>query len=76
MAQEARRLFIEMGKIRIRTSIAFIIWAVLLSSAFVLTAKWPDAKFDVYAMWLTIGLASYTGKRLFQRHQKLNGGKQ
>ncbi len=62
-----------MGKIKVRTSIAFLIWAVLLSGAFVFTAKHPDAKFDVYAMWLTIGLASYTGKRLFQRHQKLNG---
>ena len=64
-----------MGKIRIRTSIAFIIWAVLLSGAFIFTTDSPDAKFDAYAMWLTIGLASYTGKRLFQRHQKLNGGK-
>ena len=72
MAQEARRLFIRMGKIRVRTSIAFIIWAVLLSSAFIVTAKYPDAKFDVYAMWLTLGLTAYTGKRLFQKHPKLN----
>lgn len=62
-------------KIKIRTSVAFIIWAVLLSGAFILTAKYPDAKFDVYAMWLTLGLTAYTGKRLFQRHQKLNGKK-
>ena len=62
-------------KIRIRTSVAFVIWAVLLTGAFIFTAKYPDAKFDIYAMWLTIGLASYTGKRLFQRHQKLNGEK-
>ena len=59
-------------KIKVRTSIAFIIWAILLTGAFMFTAKCPDAKFDVYAMWLTIGLASYTGKRLFQRHSKLN----
>jgi len=57
-------------KIKIRTSIAFIIWAILLSGAFVFTAKCPDAKFDVYAMWLTIGLASYTGKRLFQKDRR------
>ena len=60
-------------KIRVRTSVAFIIWAVLLSGAFILTAKFPDAKFDVYAMWLTLGLTAYTGKRLFQRHPKFNG---
>ena len=65
-----------MGKIRVRTSVAFIIWAVLLTGAFIFTAKFPDAKFDIYAMWLTIGLASYAGKRLLQRHTKLNNEKQ
>ncbi len=64
-----------MKKTKIRTSVAFIIWAVLLSGAFILTAKYPDAKFDVYAMWLTIGLASYTGKRLFQRDKRFNNEK-
>ena len=54
-------------KITIRTSIAFIIWAVLLSGAYILTAKYPSAKFDVYAMWLTLGLTAYTGKRLWQK---------
>ncbi len=66
----------EVKKTKIKTSVAFVIWAVLLTGAFVFTAKSPDAKFDVYAMWLTIGLASYTGKRLFQRHTKLNGKKE
>jgi len=57
-------------KIRIRTSIAFIIWAALLTGAFIFTAKHPDAKFDVYAMWLTTGLSAYVSKRLIQRHTK------
>ena len=59
---------------KIRTSVAFIIWAVLLTGAYIITAKFPDAKFDIYAMWLTIGLASYTGKRLFQRDKRFNNG--
>ena len=53
-------------KIRIRTSVAFIIWAVLLTGAFIFTAKYADAKFDVYAMWLTTGLVAYSGKRLWK----------
>ena len=64
-----------MKKSRIRTGVAFCIWAVLLSGAFVLTAKFPDAKFDVYAMWLTLGLTAYTGKRLLQRDKRFNNEK-
>ena len=62
-------------KSKIRTGVAFVIWAVLLSGAFILTAKFPDAKFDVYAMWLTIGLSAYSGKRLFRNHKSFNNEK-
>ena len=67
-----------MGKMKIiiRTSVAFVIWAILLSGAFVFTAKYPDAQFSTYATWLTLGLTAYTGKRLFRHHSKLNGEKQ
>ena len=57
-------------KITIRTSMAFILWAVLLTGAFIFTAKYPDAQFSTYATWLTIGLGAYTGKRLFQKSPK------
>ena len=76
MAPEARRLFIKVSKIKIRTSIAFIIWALLLSGAFVFTGFKESAQFSTYATWITLGLTAYTGKRLFQRHAKLNGEKQ
>lgn len=65
-----------MGKVKVRTSIAFLIWAALLSGAFVFTGFKESAQFSTYATWITLGLTAYTGKRLFQRHQKLNGGKQ
>ena len=64
-----------MKKSKIRTGVAFIIWAVLLSGAFILTAKFPDAKFDIYAMWLTVGLTAYTGKRLIQKDKRFNNEK-
>ena len=51
-------------KITIRTSVAFIIWAVLLTGGFVFTGFKPAAQFTVYASWLTIGLGAYAGKRV------------
>lgn len=51
-------------KITIRTSVAFIIWAVLLTGGFAFTGFKPTAQFAVYAMWLTIGLGAYAGKRV------------
>lgn len=60
-------------KITIRTSVAFIIWAVLITGAFIFTGFKPVAQFGTYATWLTIGLGAYTGKRLFQRKKEFNG---
>lgn len=60
-------------KIKITTSIAFIIWAVLLSGAFIYTGFKPDAQFSTYAFFLTLGLGAYTGKRLFQKLPNFNG---
>lgn len=59
-------------KIRIRTSIAFLIWATLLSGAFVFTGFKEAAQFSTYAMWITLGLTAYTGKRLWQRDKRFN----
>ena len=59
-------------KIEISTSVAFLIWAFLLSGAFVYTGIKPDAQFSTYAFFLTLGLGAYTGKRLFQKHPKFN----
>ena len=59
-------------KIKVRTSIAFIIWGVLLSGAFVFTGFKEIAQFSTYATWLTLGLTAYTGKRLFQKDKRFN----
>ena len=40
----------KMKKITIRTSVAFIIWAVLLSGAFVFTGFKSVAQFGAFAM--------------------------
>lgn len=61
-------------KITIRTSWAFIIWAILLTGGFVFTGFKPTAQFGIYATWLTIGLGAYTGKRLIQKKKEFNSG--
>lgn len=60
-------------KITIRTSVAFIIWAMLITGAFVFTGFKPLAQFAAYATWLTLGLGAYTGKRLIQKRKEFNG---
>ena len=57
----------------LHTSVAFIIWTLLLTGAFVFTAFKPIAQFVTFATWLTIGLGSYTGKRLIQKKKEFNG---
>lgn len=58
--------------VTIRTSVAFAIWAFLLSGAFVFTGFKPTAQFVPYATWLTFGLTAYAGKRLFRNHKSFN----
>ena len=60
-------------KFDIHTGLAFLIWALLISGAFVFTGFKEAAQFGPYATWLTIGLGSYTGKRLFQKKKEFNG---
>lgn len=60
-------------KFNIHTGLAFLIWALLISGAFVFTGFKPAAQFTAYATWLTIGLGAYTGKRLFQKKKEFNG---
>lgn len=62
-----------MKKIVIRTTWAFLIWAFLLTGGFVFTGFKPTAQFETFAMWLTIGVGLYTGKRLFQKKAEFNG---
>lgn len=59
-------------KIKIRTSVAFVIWLVCLSGAYVLTGFKEAAQFTTYATWLTLGLGAYTGKRLLQKKAEFN----
>lgn len=62
-------------KITLHTSVAFIIWALLISGAFVFTGFKTAAQFGPFAMWLTVGLGAYTGKRLFQKKKEFNENK-
>ena len=59
-------------KFDFHTGVAFLIWAVLITGAFVFTGFKEAAQFGSYATWLTIGLGSYTGKRLFQKKKEFN----
>jgi len=63
----------EKKKLTIRTSVAFIIWTLLITAAFAFTGFKPAAQFGIYATWLTIGLGAYTGKRLWQKKKEFNG---
>ena len=65
---------IDVKKITIRTSVAFIIWAVLIVGGFVYVGFKPEAGpyYSAFAMWLTAGLVSYTGKRLLQKRKEFN----
>jgi len=60
-------------KLTVRTSVAFVIWAVLITAAFAFTGFKSDAQFGTYAVWLTVGLSAYTGKRLMQKKKEFNG---
>ena len=57
-------------KLNLTTSIAYIIWAILISLGYYYTGFKPAAQFWVYAFFLTLGLGTYTGKRLFQKMPK------
>lgn len=59
-------------KITLHTSVAFIIWALLMSGAFVFTGFKEAAQFGTFATWITIGLGTYTGKRLFQKKKEFS----
>ena len=60
-------------KIDLHTSVAFLIWAMLITGAFIFTGFKSAAQFTAYATWLTIGLSAYTGKRLIQKRKEFNG---
>lgn len=60
-------------KMKVSTSWAFIIWAALLVGGYVFAGFKPDAPFWAYAMFLTLGLGAYTGKRLFQKRPEFGG---
>ena len=59
----------EVLKFNIHTGAAWIIWATLLTWAY-MQGK-PD--FGTYAIWLTTGVSVYTGKRLLQKKKEFNG---
>jgi len=54
-------------KMTVTTSLAYIIWAILLSAAFYYTGFKPTAHFMIYAFFLTLGLFSIVAKRLAQK---------
>ena len=62
------------GKLKfdLHTGVAFLIWTLLITGAFVFTGFKEAAQFAAYATWLTIGLGTYTGKRLIQKKKEFN----
>ena len=58
----------EKLKFDLHTGLAFLIWATLLTWAYHVN----NSQFANYATWLTIGLGSYTGKRLWQKRKEFN----
>lgn len=58
----------EKLKFDLHTGFAFLIWAVLLTWAY----HDHNPQFQSYALWLTAGLGTYTGKRLLQKRKEFN----
>ena len=56
----------------LHTGVAFLIWAALLTWAY----YQGNPQFNTYAIWLTTGLATYTGKRLLQKKKEFNGARE
>lgn len=60
-------------KIIVTTSIAVIVWAVLVTAGFYFTGFKPAAQYITYVGALTTGLTVITGKRLWQKRKEFNG---
>ena len=60
-------------KFDLHTGMAFLLWAALIVTGFY--TKGDSANFGTYCMWLTLGLGTYTGKRLFQKKPEFNSVK-
>lgn len=57
-------------KLEIKTSTAYLIWALCLVGGFVFTGFKPMAQFATFALYLTTGLGMMTGKRLLQKRKE------
>ena len=53
----------------LHTGVAYLIWAALMTWAY----HTHNPEFQNYATWLTVGLGSYTTKRLIQKKKEFNG---
>lgn len=62
----------EKKKIVVSTSIAVIVWAVLVTAGFYYTGFKPMAQYATYVGALTAGLTVITGKRLWQKRKEFN----
>jgi len=54
---------------RITSTFAFILFAIMLTGGFVFTAFIPQAPYITFAMYLTMGFTAYIGKRLIQKKE-------
>jgi len=53
--------------VKIQSSLAFIVYAVLMVAAYVWATVNPTAPFEVFAWAFTGGFGAYLGKRLVQK---------
>jgi len=57
----------------IRSSVAFILWLLGLVGGFAFTGFKPVAQYFTFALFLTLGLGVYIGKRIIKHNIDVNG---
>lgn len=63
------------SKIKVSNTLpVFVIYSILLASAYVWGTFKPDAPFMAFATHFTLGFAAYVGKRLIQKRKEFREG--
>ena len=56
----------------VRSSVAFILWFLGITGGFIFTGFKPAAHYVTYALFLTVGLGVYIGKRIIKHRIDVN----
>ena len=60
---------------RVTSTVAFIVFALMLMGGFVFSTFIPEAPYTTFAMYLAMGFTAYIGKRLIQKKEGFNNEK-